>query len=229
MAMTFLQLVNRLREKCGITGGDLTTLQGVTGESRRCVNWINEEWMKIQLAKNDWQWMRSQASVATQAGKGTYAPSADFGLTDFGYWDRDLDFRNYPTATGNIAEIPMDLISYDTWRDRYLYGANRYVQTRPLEFAIGPDKSICVGPLPAAGYTITGDYYRIPTEMSADSDVPAIPSQYELIIIYAAMQRYGIYEAAPEVLSEGQTEYKRMAESLGIDQTPDLITAGSLA
>ena len=48
------------------------------------------------------------------------------------------------------------------------------------------------------GYTITGDYFRSPTEMVADGDLPTgLPAQFHMAIVYLAMTYYAGYEAAP--------------------------------
>ena len=67
--MTFLQLINRARQECGVTGPDLTTVTGLTGESLRFYNWINSAWVDIQTAHEDWQFMRLPFQFNTVASQ----------------------------------------------------------------------------------------------------------------------------------------------------------------
>ena len=51
--MNYLQLVNRTRVECGITGPTLTTVQSLTGEAARIANWVTSAWVDIQTSKED--------------------------------------------------------------------------------------------------------------------------------------------------------------------------------
>lgn len=213
-ARTFLQLVNLARQECGVSGSDLITLQGtLTKEAQRFKNWIDQTWMEVQSAHTDWQWMRKSASWATVAGQGVYVVGTDILITGLGEWDRDT-FRNYVTATGNRSEVFMDYMGYEIWRDTFQYGANRYTQSRPIVATVTPTKDIGLGPITAAGYTVTGDYYAIPAHLSADADIPTVPQQYDMVIVYGAMVKYGLFEVASEVVARGQAGYLSYMRSL---------------
>ena len=172
-------------------------------------------------------------SFATVAGRATYplgtgANTCGIAAASFGKWDK-TSFRNYTTATGFINEVFMDGITFDQWRDDYMYGAMRNVQTRPIAIAFGPDESICVGPPSDGNYTVTGDYYVAPSIMSADTDVPnLLPIQNHMIIVYKAMQKYAAYEAAPEVMERGQSEFFRELAKLEALKLPEMGFSGSL-
>lgn len=137
--------------------------------------------------------------------------------------------NNTTIFAGFRTEVYMTYREYDSWRDMYLYGSLRKVQTRPMEMTVTPNRAIGAGPLPAAGYTMLGDYFRIPSDMAADADTPAMPSQFHLAIVYGAMMHYGAYEAAPEVYQRGEKEFKKYMSRLEIDQLPDLQFGGALA
>ena len=217
--MNYLALAQRLRRKCRVSGNGPTALTGQTEEYNRLLDWVNEAWILIQRTHTDWRWMRASASAQTVQGQATYSPTTDFKLKDFGYWALDYEnddtFRNYITAAGTTTEIFMALMAdYDQWRDTYLYGALRTSYTRPIVYALAPDDSIACGPIPLAGYTLIGDYYRVPTELVLATDVPAMPAQFHMAIVYRAMMYYGASEAAPEVYNEGRTEFDRIIREL---------------
>lgn len=226
--MNFLQLVNRLKRKSAVPGAQLTSLSNQVEEINKLIDSINEAWVDIQLMREDWLWMRGTASCVTTAGKATYAPAADFLLTDHANW-APRTFRNYVTAVGPTSEIRTDPIDYDQWRNTYQFGANRSVQTRPIEITVTPNLSIGVGPFPAAGYTITGDYYRVPSELVALTDTPGLPSQYHMMIVYRAMMFFGASEAATEVYSEGKDEFARLSRALVLNQIDGFEIGGALA
>lgn len=237
--MNRLSLAQRLQTECGVSGA-LTTTISQTGESSRLVNWVDQAWAEIQTEHDDWRWMRSSnmlgagMSFATVAGQPSYPLGTGAGTcgvlaTSFGKWVRDA-FRNYTTTVGVSNEMFLDQIPYDVWRDAYMFGAMRSVQTRPVAVAIGPDESICLGPPPNALYTITGDYYVAPSVMAADLDVPTLlPVQYHMIIVYKAMMMYAGYEAASEVFQRGEQGYQLLLKQLEVIKMPTMTFAGSLA
>jgi hypothetical protein len=234
-----LTLCQSLMAEGGVSGTMSTTLNQ-TGELARVVNWIDAAWNDIQISHDDWDWMRSSnllgagASFATVAGQASYPLGAGAGtcgvaLTVFGKWD-EYSFRNYTTAVGFTDEIQMQRIIYDYWRDGYMLGAQRSVQTRPVAVAIGPDKSVCIGPPSNGLYTVTGDYWTAPTVMEADDDEPTgLPAAYHMLIVYRALLKYGFYEAAPEVLQRAKTEHARMYSIIEGKYSPQMLTAGALA
>jgi len=227
--MNYLALVNRLRRKCGVTSSaDVTTLTGLPEEMNRLADWVNEAWMDIQLKREDWMWMRKSFSFTTTNGQVSYTPT-ECGITDFGNWATD-SIRNYVTASGTSSEIFMDYQGYEQWRNLYQFSANRGVYTRPIRVAFKPsDFSLCPGPIAASGYTILGDYYCKPSEMSATTDEPLLPARYHMAIIYRAMMFYGAFEAAQEVFNEGEAEFNRMMHRINRNQLPDVTMGGPLA
>ena len=226
--MNYLALCNRLILECGISAQPMTVTVGNTGELQRVATWINQAWLELQEEHQDWQWMRHSASFETVAGQAEYMLDSDIILPYFGRWATQT-FRNYDTAATFLTEIFMDPIDYEVWRNSYYYGALRTTQTRPLQFAIGPAKQVCLGPVPAAGYTVTCDYYSRPSELVNNLDTPELPSQFHMAIVYKAMQYYGMFESAPEVMQRGQVEYERMLRRIAIDRLPQIQFAGALA
>ena len=217
---TYLQLVNKLKDESGSKAADLTTAIGLTGESRLLANWINSAWIDIQGQHRDWGWMRLAVSFATVNGQATYTP-AQAGVTNFGMWDR-YSFRNYLTATGIRAEVFMHYMPYDRWRDIYQFSSNRTSYSQSYDITITPEKALGLGPVPLVGYTITGYCYTSPTEMTLDADIPALPVQYHMAIVYRALMFYGANEAAVEVYNHGRTEFNRIMSRIEADYGPEI-------
>lgn len=220
--MNFLQLAQKLRQKCGGSGTGPATVVGQTGESKDFVDWINEAWLLIQAHESNWKWMRKPFSFTTTAGKNFYLPSAtvgETGITDLAKY-HDLDsWRCYLTATGRTDEGFLVPWHYQLWRDAYDFGANATLQDRPSVFAIRDnDRAIMLGPIPNDVYTITGEYQSVPTELADDTDVPGLPDRFHMAIVYRAMMLYAKQEAAQEVYADGEEEFNKMLAALRIDQ-----------
>lgn len=224
--MNFLQLVARLNQEVGATDSAPATVLNQNLDIARLVSWINTAWMDIQGTNEDWEWMRSTASFTTVAGQATYTPT-QCGLTNFGAWGRNT-FRCYTTSVGVGSEQFLDYVDYEGWRNTYQFSTMRSQQTQPNVMTITPDKSIGLGPVPAAGYTILGSYYTVPSEMALDADIPALPTQFHMMIVYRAMMSYGAFESAAEVYQRGETEFKKMLRRLTMSRLPEVVTGGPL-
>jgi len=133
------------------------------------------------------------------------------------------------TFTGLQSEIFMPYLEYDIWRNAYEFGALRETKTRPNVITITPNKSIGLGPFPISGYTVLGDYYRVPSEMSANTDTPTLPTQYHMAIVYRAMMSYGAYESAAEVYQRGEAEFNKMIRRVLADRLPEISSGSALA
>lgn len=242
--MNYLELGQRLAVECAAPNVTLTSMLGnpLLSEEQRFVNWINTAWNELQTLHDDWEWMRSsellgqgvsfvpnpgQAVVPLGTGPGTVGLDP---LLFGGKWAMN-SFRNYATTAGKRSEIFMSrIMQYDYWRNAYMYGANRSVQTRPIAIAVAPDKSLCLGPPPNGQYTVTGDYYRAPAIMQADLDLPlGLPLQYHMGIVYKGMMYYASYEAAPEVLERGLDGFNGVLTELERQYGPRARLTGALA
>lgn len=231
--MNYLQLAQALRRECRVSGSGPSAVTGQTEEYNRLLSWINQAWMEIQRLHTDWRFLRDSATCVTVQGQATYSPTADFNLTDFGYWALDYEandtFRNYVTAAGMGSEIFMEVWDYDWWRNAYLYGALRTSYTRPIGVALAPDNSLACGPIPADGFTLVGDYYKVPSELVLATDIPALPVQFHWMIVYKAMEYYGSSESAPEVYDRAVLQYGRLIRQCELQQLRRMKAPGAFA
>lgn len=230
--MNYLQLINRTRVECGVSGAatPLTSVDNLTGEAARIATWVNSAWVDVQTAKDDWQWMREPVQFNTVTQQQEYTPAqAGVGST-FGNWKRD-SFRCSSVGQNYADEQLMNYMEYTTFRNLYQYGNMRRTYARPVVVSITPGvtKNLAFGSIPDQPYVITGEYYKKPTEFVAADDEPIIPSRFQLIIVYRAMMYYAGYEAAPEVLQRGTQEFQRLMNRLDIDQLPTIVSGPPLA
>lgn len=240
-----MQLCQRACIECGVASGQailtaLPTVTGASGSVGRVVNWVNDAWSDIQMEHDDWDFMRSSSllgagiSFATVAGQASYPlgtgpGTVGVGVDAFGKWDAGT-FRVFPTAVGFSGETALDDIAFDAWRNSYMWGAQRTVQTRPVVIAVGADQSLCLGPPPNSLYTVTGDYFVAPSDMVADNDVPiGLPTRFHLLIVYRCMMKYGGYESAPEVYQRGSQEEAGTYAQLQAVRAPKIGFGGALA
>ena len=226
--MNFLELVNRTRVECGVTGPALATVQNLTGEAARIASWVRSAWVDIQTSKEDWLFMRATVTFNTVTHQQFYTPTeAGIGST-FANWKRD-SFRCSSVGQNYADEQLMNYMEYTTFRNLYMYGNMRTTYARPVVVTIDGGKDLGFGSIPDQAYVIDGEYYVKPIELSADGDTPALPSNFHMLVVYRAMYYYAGYESAPEVYQRAEFEFQRLMQRLNIDQLPTLVSGPPLA
>lgn len=220
--MNLVDLVENLRVECGVSGSPIITAQALSGELLRLKNWINDAWAAIQLRHQDWAFLRSNFSFVTTPSKQSYTPT-DTGVPTLDAYNQQSVWM-YSNALGLADQMPLGRMEWEHFRSMYLRGAQSPM--RPICFAINPDKSLWLGSIPDAAYTITGECWLEPAAMSADTDTPAMPAKFHKLIVLEAMKRYAGYEAANEVMARAVTEGKPLWNDLEIQQLPQVTVAG---
>lgn len=223
---TFLQLCQLTREKCGISGSGPAAVTAQTGELSRIVNWVQESWLDLQRKRKNWWWMRAEFSFGTIANQQDYT-SAAAGISDLSEWLMDT-LRAYRTTDGIADEQFLVEWEYQTLRNTYQYGSQ--TPGRPVVATVRPrDRALLFGSIPDAVYTIRGEYQRAARPFNAGTDVPSIPEEFHMIIVYGAMMKYAFYENAPEVMADARMHYNMLLDQLMENQTDDITLGEPLA
>lgn len=222
--MDFVALVERLRMECGVSGPTITTVQGnLPREIERLKKWVVTAWEEAQLKHPDWEFLRVASSHVIPLHASLLNP-AEYAAGSVAEWKID-SFRIASDGGGFDASVPISFLDYETWRITDGLDSNLYSRPNSITVRI-KDRALLVGPSADAQYELYYDYYRTPQVLSADADVPICPARFHMIVIYNAMQMYGRYEAAPEVLADGARNYRRMLAEMEIDQLPAVVITG---
>lgn len=212
--MNFLQIFVRAVEKCGISNTAPTATTGQTGEYLRILNYINEGWLEIQRAENNWDFMWQRKTDATMtADQATYDTS---GLTL--NWANPHSFTAYDPAEGEAKEFRLRHVPYMTYR-RY-YDLGTHTSQKPSSVTMTPDRNFAFYPTPDKAYVFQFDYYKEPSELSGDSDTPELPTQFHLLLVWACVRKYAEYEQDPELLAYAIGEESAMLARLRYEQKP---------
>jgi hypothetical protein len=191
----------------------------------RFVNWVIRAWEDIQNQHAQWNFLRKNLSFVSNG-------TQQYSLTDMGATDlrvlKDDSMRCYLTATGVADEQFLDPMPWEDFRNTYLYGVRQ--NGRPNTFSIDPaDKSLWFDRIPPVGLTFVGNYFCKPVILALDADIPSMPDNFHMAIVYRAMLKYSGYEAAQEAKQEAAENYSSLMGALRVDQLPSLTLGGSLA
>jgi hypothetical protein len=237
---TFLQLVNDLALEAGVTGNAsaVSATTGQVGEAARLVKWVQDAHTEIQNKHTNWKWMRSRFTVNTVVGTDSYAPTVctdtrlALPLTRFKRWwpfddAGSMNIKRYITATGVSSEGWMSWIDWPYFLSIYRIGTQNNGPI--IHVTIDPQNNLVLGPKPDAINTITGEYQMSAKVFAADGDTAEFPEDFDQLIVFQAMKKYGLFHAATEVLERGQRDGMKLMRQLESDQLPPVAVAAPLA
>jgi len=232
--MNFLSLCQELRSESGIQGTGPTTVVGQTGFHLQIVNWINKAYRDVQNLHPNWFFMTKDFSFPTIATQREYQNGSGVGktgLTDLKDWNvtEAGDIRCYLTSAGVSNEQYMEYIPWAQYRQAYLYGSRRTQTDRPRFFSIQPNQGLNFYPVPDDVYTIIGEYFQKPDQMTLDADVPNFPEDFHEILVWRGLMLYGAFDAANERYSHGKNEFGRLKRALELNQLPKFQYGAPLA
>ena len=240
MSLTFLQAVNRLATEAGVTGNasSVAAVTGQTGMAARLVNWIAQAHTQLQLRHDNWAWLRSTFTVNTTSGDDTYAGTdctdsrLSAAITRFDHWipfddNGSPNIKIYLTSDGVGTQRWMVNLPWSYFVAIYRRGTQN--NGVPVHVTIDPQHNLVLGPKPDGIYTITGEYQRSALQFTADADTPEFPGQYHDILWAQALEMYGRYNAAGEVLARGQVEGRAWLRQLERNQLPTITMGEPLA
>ncbi len=236
--MNYLELCRRARRECGIAGAETnpTAVTSQVGEYRRLVDWVSEAWTEIQGRHTDWRWLRRELTFNTTAGDGSYSygdvtdVDAAAVISRFSHWwahDEEMPFTIYLTSAGAAGERDLIYIPWENFRWHYRRGVHN--NAPPVHISVDPQNRLVLGPTPDAIYTVKGTYQRGPQILAADGDTPEFGSQYHMLIVYRTMEKYSIFENAPEVYDGGKKAEGRLMAQLEAVELPEFRLAEPLA
>ena len=208
---TYLQLCQDMSRDIGIpgTGPSSVTASDLSEEELAVVRYIKNADLDIQRRWFNWDYLWSEATITPSVGVSTLTSPADLGN-----WK--LDSIVFSKATDDYQQL--DFMDWEQYRLEYKLGV--IDSGTPEVFSIKPDNVIDVWPTPDSTTTISTEYYRVPTELAADSDISSIPPRFHNMIIARAKIYYGENEDAPEILSGALASFEDLLDKLEADQLP---------
>ncbi len=219
--MNLLTLVQSLHVEAKLAGNAPSGTAGQTGRAADLVRWAIEAYNDIQRQRDGkWKWLRGDWYFDTVADTASYASSAVYDTDDAAFISRfrawDLDVREPPliylSADGQSTEREL---SVKDWRDfRYSYVRGTHTAGYSGAIAAKVDNKLFLGPTPGAVYRVTGTYWKANQALSVDADIPEMPVDYHMAIVYRAIVKYGYNSVSPEVLARAEMDGKPIYEAL---------------
>lgn len=193
-----------------------TSVTGASDRNARLFNWLADNWRDLQTER-DWRWMRGQLDVAVTAGQQTYTGTG-LGASRFRRWRKeDSQYTPVMYRSGNPnAYWVLEHWDLDSFRRHFIY--RNLGQTTPIAWTFDEQNQLLVGPAPLDAYQLRIDYWKSPTELTADADEPDMPSEFHMLLVWDALIELATSDAAPEILAKAQRNHATLRDRLMLDQ-----------
>lgn len=229
--MDFLGLCNSLHEKTGESGADLTTVISQTGYYREVVNYIANAWLDIQTKHPSWRFLRREALPPTIA----LNPLVDADAWVLANLNTNIDeyhkntFSVYDPAIGSSDESRLSYVAWERWKLIFGLDYDNSNPGRPIHITINPyTDQLVLGPTPDKAYIIAFQFAQQPVMLTADTDTPRIIAGLHEIIVWQALERYGMQEESNANTERGRRYYRRYLHRLQRRELPEIAIGGPL-
>lgn len=216
--MNFLNLCKRLRQEAGYSGSGPSTAIGQTGEAKRIVDWLNDAWMDLQSMRTDWRFMLEEFEVILNPGDSTVTLSADFkSMEEKSVVLKRADgSRSYPTYL-----TPENM--------RLLKRNNDDNPSYPFYYSVDEKGLMTVFPSCNEVVVIDGDYYVKPSPLVENTDIPRLPEEHHLALVWMGLMSAAGYDEAGNTWQRGSDRFGKMLDDLNTTQLPKIKRAEPLA
>ncbi len=184
--MTFLELCQAVVDEVGLSG-QITSVTNQRGDFGRIVRFVSSACRQIEGKWIDWRFLHGQYLFNTAQGINTYTAPESLRVRQ---WDPNRAF---------LAQLKIETLYAD---NSILYTRDPLSEdytSRPIRIIIERDNTLRFIGTPDAVYAVDIEYYRMATILTNNDDTPAIPNQFQEIIIHDAIRRYANYDEAPEL------------------------------
>lgn len=225
---TFLQLCQAARLECEIPGTGPSAVTGQTGILALLVSHVAKAVKELERMYEDWDFMWTQASNALVASQYDYDPVSDWGITDLRTF-RPETFRIYKTTDGIAYQQELEWWDWEDWNANFGTAFSASTEGYPGRVTRLPNGNFRFDAIPDTGYTVTFDYSLQTTDMADDSDTSNIPEEYEDIVVYSTMIKYGKRQGMPGIEDDGLDSYNELLSAMERELLPTVKTPGPLA
>jgi len=207
---TYLELCQDMAREVGIPGTGPSSVTPTAEDEADVVRYIRDANTDICSMWFNWDFLWGEHTTTTTSGSSVISSPSDPAQ-----WNIDSVVYD-PTSE---SWQPLGYVGWKEYREDYKYGT---IDTGiPEFFSVKPNNVIDMYPTPSStGVTISAEYWKTPTALSASSDEPVIPPRFQRIIICRGKMYYSEQNDAPEVLSSSIAEFNDLLGKLESDQLP---------
>lgn len=202
--MDYLELVRRLQSEAGVAGPAIASVLNQTGMSAKLVDWVQESWVEIQNMRPDWEFLRNEWGVNLTINKQDYNVIDDLGLLTVKRFDpNDWRIEEFTTDRSRMTQL-----DYRRWREKY--GPGVMSSGRPSELTFITNTNLRFNAIPDKVYRVTAGGWMTAEELTDNADIPTMPADFHMAIVWKALEHYGFHESAAELITKAQRQWSKV-------------------
>lgn len=184
MAYNFLGLVNDVNNLVNEVELDTTNFASATGFYSTAKLAVNNAIRQINYMQFEWPFNHVLQEDVLVANTTRYSFPGDMKTPDMD------TFRIKKSTLLNNETSRLHVLSYEEYLDKFVnqeYDVATVQTGVPRYVFRTPDNGFGLVPKPDQAYELVYEYFRLPVDLSAATDVPTIPENFRSIIVDGAM------------------------------------------
>lgn len=221
---TFLEIVQRTYEECGLSNNAPSAVTGQAGMAKKVVNWVLAAHQWVQDEEPRWRFDWAQLTAVLSAGVDTYDPVATWAITVKEWVTEPMASYIYKTSVGLTSRQPLTFLQWELFR-----GLNipPVTSTTPIYWTVNPQAQVVYFPTPSTSdWTVVHEYYQDTQTMAANTDTPRIPAKYRMSLVWRAVQLYCGNDANGDLYVHASNELKDVMFKMRGTELPAWLGAG---
>ncbi len=205
MSYDYISLVNEVNRRLNeveLTSVNFDTAKGFYAQVKDSVNSAIRD---INQTHYEWPFNHSVAEGTLTAGVTRYIFPTDAGSIDFD------SFRIKENSTLGNATVKLSTVAYEDYLENSVdqeYADNTAKREVPFAVFQTPSLEWGVTPPPDKAYEIIYEYYSVPTDLQATTDVPSIPERFRHVIIDGAMYHAYMFRSNEQAAALAKAKFE---------------------
>ncbi len=199
--MNYLQLCQRVHQEAGLSGNGAASVKGQVGMDKKVVDWVQTAYQEIINLK-PWDFTWQTVDVVAPIGTQTIDKVA-YGLNDLGSLSRVM--------------VNGTSLIYGDWKQNDATYLNQ-PQGTVVAFSVLPNGNLKLYPVPDVVTTVTIEYHRSKHVLLENSDVPLIPDNFHMVVVYKALSMYAANDEAVALFQDAMRQYDSWMSRLDMSQ-----------
>ena len=211
MAYNYLGLVNDVNGRVNETPLTSSNFASATGFYSTAKTAINSAIRDLNQQAYQWPHNHVDYNETLVAGTSRYAFQSNTKTIDWG------TFRIRENATFNNDTVLLKYMDYDDYLQNHIgseYTATTTDRATPRYVTQAPNLEYVVHPVPDEAYTLSYEYFQLPTDLSAYTDIPSLPDAFRHTIVDGAMYYVYFFRGDTETADRVQGKFLEGIKSL---------------
>jgi hypothetical protein len=204
MAYDYLGLVNEVNRRLNEVELTNSTFNNAKGLYAQIKDAVNASLRDINQTHQEWPFNHVSQPLTLTKGVTRYAFPSNASTVDF------ESFRIKENATFGNNTVRLKPLNYDDYLQKYVeqeYKTDDSKQNIPEMVFQSPSLEFGMVPTPREAYELVYEYYSVPSDLVASTDVPTIPERFRHVVVEGAMYYAYMFRSNEQAAQIAKTKF----------------------